>query len=364
MQFIIRNSVKEIKTMVKAFTVSGDYDRKFYLYRLNITATGDAVTMQGAKTGTCVTFDAEISEPGNISVNLVEFVDALKTIEDRPEIVVRNNRLSIIEGDFSRDVCDTDDYTAAPAYTWDDCPVVELPGKGFAEAVNAVIHCASDDESKYSMNGVNLDFGGYKGAAVVAVATDGRRAAWHEVLKGDPKLFEGVPAFTVKSKAAEFIAANAGDGVVRFTVSGSRNVSISFGPYTLECCHIVNDFPTWRRVLPDSGLVNTFTLAPEFVKETDRIARAASGKWRRVFVTVNGSGMTVSTEGASQKVRSATGIEGSFRFAVNVDFLREAVKAAGKKALRFMLPDDPGRPFLCRTAEGNGEEVIMPMNLN
>lgn len=41
-----------------------------------------------------------------------------------------------------------------------------------------------------------------------------------------------------------------------------------------------------------------------------------------------------------------------------------AVRAAGKKALRFMLPDDPGRPFLCRTAEGNGEEIIMPMNLN
>ena len=363
MQFIIRNSVKEIKNMIKAFTISGDVEKKIVIVKLNIKTGLNSVTFEGSRTGTRVTFDAEILERGAVSVNAGDFLGALKTIEERPEITVIKDRLSIIEGDFSRDVCDVDDLFDTTPEDWTGAPVAEIPGPAFTEAVNAVIHCACDDISKYSMNGVSLDFTGYQDAQVVTVATDGRRLAWHTVvLKEAGKTFDGFSRFTINSKAAEFVAANIGTGSVKFTASGYK-CRIEFGPYILEGCYISGDFPSWRRVVPEAGLVNEFTLAPEFLKETDRIAKTATDNYHKVIIMADENGLVMSTENARQKVKAVQDIVGSVRFAVNVNYIRQAVKAAGKKALRFMFTDNSGRPFLAQAAGENGAEVIMPMNL-
>lgn len=390
MQFTICENVKEIKDSMKVFIASGDCGKCHNLWTLTVQAFEDSVTFTGVS-GTRVTFRAEVVRPGKYAVCAEDLVNAVKSIEGVPSFDFRDDKehtVNMTEADgFSRNIGSwTDTTVSGEEVKYNREIYLSLDGGAVVEAIKAVKHAASDDESKYAMTGVNFDFSGLvpddmDGSKIYAIATDGRRLAW-SVAGEIPAGVSGIipkDNISVKGAIASFIAERASKSYpVTFRVSAvvektqyrediTRYCSVDFGRFHIVGAEINRDFPEWRRVIPSASVMNSeFTLAPDFVKESDRISKTVNNKYKKIVVTVNGEVVTLDSDIAKQVLKSATNVSGFSmfdRFAINVNYLREAVKAAGKSVVRFQMVDK-GRPILATVGDGASGSVIMPMNLD
>ena len=389
MQFTIKESVKEIKDAVKVFAASGDYGKRT-LGVLTVQASEDTVTFS-AVSGTRVSFRADVQRPGKCSISLDSLVDAIKTIEGAPAFDFADDSdrtVTLSEADgFSRIIGSwTDNYVGDVIENTDRSISLVLDGAAVSEAVKSVSYAASDDESKYAMCGVNFDFSGIvpdgmDGGKVYAIATDGRRLAWSEAGEIPVGISGIIPGdnFTVKSSVINFVADRASKtGPVTFSESVTVEKAkygdivhhycvIDFGRFHIVGAGISSDFPNWKRVIPSASIMTSeFTLAPDFVKESDRIAKTVNNRYKKIIVKFDGEIMVLDSEVAKQTIKAATKINGFNlfnKFAINVNYLREAVKAAGKSSVRFQMFEQ-GRPILATVGNGTAVgSVIMPMNL-
>lgn len=386
MKFRIIESVKEIRNTAAFFKAAGDCGRNGFEL-LNVEASGEAVKITG-RSGSSVTFRADVSEPGAAAIGAGVLLDALKAVETMPEIVFMqddNHTVTINEQDgFSSDVS-----TWEEAFTPDTMPehtgraVLSFSPDLVADSIRNVEHCICEDESKWAMCGINIDWQGnnpegLEDGHIYAIATDGRRLAWSD-MGAIPAEIGEIPGsnFTVRKPVVSFIRANCTKtDRITFSVFSrtekraygedvKRFYAVDFGHWHIADCTTMTDFPAWRRVIPaKSKLTGEFTLESGFLKESERISKNTD-KYRKVVFTVSFDGaVSMKAENARQVIKSVekVSVTGDFVFAMNIDYIREAVKAAGKKALRVMF-GEPGRPFMLQPDECSGA-VIMPMNLN
>ena len=386
MKFTLTNDIKTIKNVVKAFTASGD-NSKLSFWKINIETDPAGFVKITGQSGTSVLLSADIDEPGKVSMNVQDLVAALKGIEKTPTFVFaddKDNTIEVTEADgYSRKAGSWDKYEESygpEAYV--NVLSFTVSGEDVSRAFSEVIHCSSDDESRYAMCGVNINLSGLNPAglndgSIYAVATDGHRLAWSCICDVGGRFAGQIHRdnFTVRLIVARFLAE---------TVSKTNNVTFSvftkedtilkrtkiwyavdFGMFHIEDRKEQTGFPEWRRVIPAAErMTGEFTVTADFVKETDRIAKTVD-KYRKVVITVSPDGaMAVRTEEAKQAIKAVKniGTVEPFTFAMNIDYIRQAVKAAGKRAVRFMFAE-PGRPFLTSAGDLTGS-VIMPMNLN
>ena len=386
MKFTLIDNIKTIKNVVKAFTASGD-NSKLSFWKINIETDPAGFVKFTGQSGTSVLLSADIDEPGKVCMNVQDLVAALKGIEKTPTFVFaddKDNTIEVTEADgYSRKAGSWDTYEESykPLEAEKVCSFT-VSGEDLSRAFSDVLHCSAEDESKYSMVGVNMDLSGVnpeglKDGSIYAIATDGRRLAWSCICDVGGRFAGQIHRdnFTVRLIVARFLAE---------TVSKTNNVTFSvftkedtilkrtkiwyavdFGMFHIEDRKEQTDFPEWKRVIPAAErMTGEFTVTPDFLKESDRIAKAADSKFRKVIVCVSPDGnMTVKTEDARQSIKAVKNVEVSepFTFAMNVDFIRQTMKAAGKKAVRFMFAE-PGRPFLAKVDDITGS-VIMPMNM-
>lgn len=389
MQFTICESVKEIKDSVKVFYATGDVGKRAYLANITVQAYDNTVTFTGT-TGTRLFFAAEVRRPGKCSIFGEDLLNALKTIENAPAFDFGDDddhTVVMSESDgFSRKIGSwSDGHVGDNAGIFDNAVKLVFNGDVFSEAVKAVQYAASDDEAKYVMNGINFDFSGITpedmdDSKIYAIATDGRRLAWSEAGAIPVGVSGIIPQdnVTVKSAVADFVAARASKtDPITFSVAAkvekakygeivTRYCTVDFGRFHIVGAEINRDFPDWKRVIPSASVMNSeFTLSPDFVKESDRIAKTVNNKYKKIIVAVNGEVVTLDSEIAKQVLKSATSVSGFSifgKFAINVNYLREAVKAAGKTSVRFQMSQQ-GRPILATFNNGVAGAVIMPMNL-
>ena len=389
MQFTICENVKEIKDSVKVFYATGDVGKRAYLANITVQAYDNTVTFTGT-TGTRLFFAAEVQRPGKCSIFGEDLLNAIKTIENAPAFDFRDDKdhtVIMSESDgFSRKIGSwSDGHVGDNAGIYDDTMIkLVFDGAVVSEAVKAVQHAASDDESKYVMNGVNFDFSGITpegmdDGKIFAIATDGRRLAWSEAGAVPVGVSRIIPKdnVTIKSSVADFIADRAKTGSVTFSVAAkiekrqygetvTRHCAVDFGRFHIAEAALAGDFPEWKRVIPSASVMNSeFTLSPDFVKESDRISKTVNNRYKKIIVAINGEVVTLDSDVAKQVLKSATNVSGFSmfgKFAINVNYLREAVRAAGKTSVRFQLSQQ-GRPILATFNNGVAGAVIMPMNL-
>ena len=112
--------------------------------------------------------------------------------------------------------------------------------------INQVIFAVSDDESKYAMNGALLE---KDGSGLIMVGTDGRRLSY--INRRIESEIPDFPKATIPSKFLNLIRKLAvGEGDFEISVN-QNSISLRFGSCTISSSLIKNDFPAYKRVIPE-----------------------------------------------------------------------------------------------------------------
>lgn len=194
----------------------------------------------------------------------------------------------------------------------------------------------TDDETRYFLNGVNIEW-----ETELVAATDGRRLY---VSTECPMVKEELdrPDIIIRPTKA-FLAATKEPGTYSFIVCHSRSsctfsLAVGLDVYHAKC--IEGQFPNFRRALPDSPRVSVPLPSSEFLAKCKAVAgrhdkriHFGDGRWSNDEGTV--------TEGAT--------VNTGYKISINREYLADAIAGgakeiladaeSGEKAVKLMLND-------------------------
>lgn len=311
------------------------------------------ITVQGIEDGsTTVLCDKFL----NVVKNLPEADIVFETSEDKISIKPENQSI-----DFK---LRTIEASAFPSLTFaDEDSFFKVSQKDFTDMINQVIFAVSDDESKFAMNGALLE---RNGNSLVMVGTDGRRLSY--ICR---QLETDIPDFSKATIPSKFLllvkkmSINEGD----FDVCVSDNtISIRFGSCTISSSLIKNDFPAYRRVIPERQskvcIVNIEALSDAL----KRVSLLVENKYKKVILEFNDNKLSVycdeSDVGAGREIIDCKYEDEPVKCAMNFTYLLSPLKVMDGKEARIEF-SEPERPFTIKSEpERDYLHVIMPMNIN
>lgn len=158
-----------------------------------------------------------------------------------------------------------------------EMPEIDDAGPGAAPMPDlaAVAAAASRDETRPALCGVRLDDSG-------AVATDGHRL--HHLAA------EGLPACTIHRRALDLLRHM--PGPLRLAPAG-RSVVIEGGGCSLAVRQIVEEYPVWRRVVPDASPADGLPIDVAAMAAAVRRVSALAEPMSTVRITRRGAVMTL-----------------------------------------------------------------------
>lgn len=282
--------------------------------------------------------------------------------EDGVEVSAGNRRIAI--NGFS-----VKDWPELPGgIEWQ--PVCHVETKALADALARVTLCASTDEARPVLTGVQFNFDGEGGLELVA--TDSYRLGIIplevEMLKDAPKQSSLVPASALKALAKQL---KGREGRTYIYVSESESLSrieFSFDATSWVMRTVEGEFPNWRQLVPNSGKGGVLHFrSDEFaaaVKDAAALrsqksvpVRLELGDECKIEMTDAGA-VTVShpMEGASY---SPNGV-GALTVAFNPDFIIDGVALIGERGRMWIT--DAYKPALFESEERR--YVLMPVRLS
>ena len=311
------------------------------------------MTVDGLEDGsTTVVCDKFLNIIKNLPDSNIVFEDSDDKIRINPEGTSIEFKLRTIEA------------SAFPSLVFgDESGYFRVSQKDFTDMIGQVIFAVSDDESKYAMNGALLE---KDGSGLVMVGTDGRRLSYINRQIGSE--IPDFPKATIPSRFLNLIKKlSVGEGDFEINV-GSNTISLRFGSCTISSSLIKNDFPAYKRVIPESQskvcIVNINTLS-DAIK---RVSLLVENKFKKIILEFNENKLTVycdeSEVGAGREEIDCKYEGESQRCAMNYTYLLSPLKVMDGEEARIEF-SEPGRPFTVKSEpERDYLHVIMPMNLN
>lgn len=245
----------------------------------------------------------------------------------------------------------------------------------FADALRRVVLCASDDEARPVLTGVQFNF---RGDSLELAATDSYRlgilSIGVEPMKEAPDWSPIVPAKILKALAKQ-LKKEDGRGTLYVGKSGAednlqRLVEFSFG--SADCWlmrEIQGEFPNWRQLVPEEAGGN-FEFASEEMTEAVKGAAALRSQ-KSVPVRLSLGDSCVLRMEERQVANFAETLEsaayspngvGPMEIALSPDFLLDAITFVGEERVR-MRANDAVKPALF-SGENGGRYVLMPVRTN
>lgn len=311
------------------------------------------MTVDGLEDGsTTVVCDKFLNIIKNLPDSNIVFEDSDDKIRINPEGTSIEFKLRTIEA------------SAFPSLVFgDESGYFRVSQKDFSDMISQVIFAVSDDESKYAMNGALLE---KDGSGLVMVGTDGRRLSYINRQIGSE--IPDFPKATIPSRFLNLIKKlSVGEGDFEINV-GSNSISLRFGSCTISSSLIKNDFPAYKRVIPENQskvcIVNINTLSDAL----KRVSLLVENKFKKIIIEFNENKLTVycdeSEVGAGREEIECKYEGESQRCAMNYTYLLSPLKVMDGEEARIEF-SEPGRPFTVKSEpERDYLHVIMPMNLN
>ncbi len=311
------------------------------------------MTVEGIENGsTTVVCDKFLNIIKNLPDSNIIFEDSEDKIKIKPEGSSIEFKLRTIEA------------SAFPSLVFgDESGYFRVSQKDFTDMIGQVIFAVSDDESKYAMNGALLE---KDGSSLVMVGTDGRRLSYINRQIGSE--IPDFPKATIPSRFLNLIKKlSVGEGDFEINV-GNNSISLRFGTCTISSSLIKNDFPAYRRVIPENQskvcIVNINTLSDAL----KRVSLLVENKFKKIVLEFNENKMTVycdeSDVGAGREEIDCKYEGEPQRCAMNYTYLLSPLKVMDGEEARIEF-SEPGRPFTVKSEpERDYLHVIMPMNLN
>ena len=311
------------------------------------------MSVEGIENGsTTVVCDKFLNIIKNLPDSNIVFEDSDDKIKIKPEGSSIEFKLRTIEA------------SAFPSLVFgEESGYFRVSQKDFTDMIGQVIFAVSDDESKYAMNGALLE---KDGSSLIMVGTDGRRLSYINRQIGTE--IPDFPKATIPSRFLNLIKKlSVGEGDFEINV-GSNSISLRFGTCTISSSLIKNDFPAYRRVIPENQskvcIVNINTLSDAL----KRVSLLVENKFKKIILEFNENKMTVycdeSDVGAGREEIDCRYEGEPQRCAMNYTYLLSPLKVMDGEEARIEF-SEPGRPFTVKSEpERDYLHVIMPMNLN
>lgn len=271
---------------------------------------------------------------------------------------------------------------ALPATDWPEIgtdiefqAVCRFDAREFADALRRVVLCASADEARPVLTGVQFNF---RGESLELVATDSYRlgvlSIEFEPMKEAPDWSPIVSAKVLKALANQ-LKKEDGRAILHIGKSGAednpqRFVEFSFG--SADCWlmrEIQGEFPNWRQLVPEEAGGNFEFASEEMTEAVKGAAALRSQKSVPVRLSLGDSCVLRMEErqvaNFAETLESATyspnGV-GPMEIALSPDFLLDAITFVGEERVR-MRANDAVKPALF-SGENGGRYVLMPVRNN
>ncbi|MGP1508428.1 MAG: DNA polymerase III subunit beta [Sphaerochaeta sp.] len=306
-------------------------------------------------------------ENGSTTVVCDKFLNIIKNLPDDSNIVFEDSddkiRISP-EGSSIEFKLRTIESSAFPSLSFmDEADYFKVSQKDFTDMINQVIFAISDDESKYAMNGALLE---KDGSGLIMVGTDGRRLSY--INRQIESEIPDFPKATIPSRFLNLIRKlSVSEGEFEINV-GPNTISLRFGSCTISSSLIKNDFPAYRRVIPESQSRFCIVNIEDLSNALKRVSLLVENKYKKVILEFSENKLTVlcdeSDVGAGKEEIDCK-YEGEHqRCAMNYTYLLSPLKVMDGEEARIEFSES-GRPFTVKSEpERDYIHVIMPMNLN
>lgn len=302
-------------------------------------------------------------ENGSTTVFCDKLLGILSSIPDGEiEFELKDNKI-IIKPSFKKikfqlKSISSEKYPEFPAS--DSINFFEIPIKNFKAMITQTIFSISDDETRYFMNGIFLDY--VDNSKLIMVATDGRRLAYINNTFNDLPEFSGI---IVPPKILSLILKKASDeGNIAIGIS-EKNIFFKLGPYNFSSNLIDGNFPNYSRVIPEEQEYSFSVLRSELLDALKRVSLLVEQKSRRIFLSVDSGVLTISSDdgdfGAAREEIPCKYDGENFVIALNHKYLEEPLKAIQGESAIIKFTDPTKAITLLSSEEEEYFHIIMPM---
>lgn len=312
---------------------------------------------------------ADVSEPGQVTVNADTFEKLVKKFPDNSQVSLEQNDGLAVRAGRSRVKLLTLDAMDFPSLAAGEfqCSMT-VPAHMLAGLFDRVGFAVSTEETRYYLCGIYLHLFKIGGSLVLrGVATDGHRLALHQFTA--PEGADGMPGVIVPRKAVGEIGKilkGRGKQDVLLEVSPTK-LRLSAGATVLTTKLIDGTFPDYERVIPSGNNLVAVLERESVAAAADRVATVASERGRGIKLTFSEDRLCISaknpdTGDASEEIDAQ--FDGAIDIGVNSKYLAETLRMVDGEKVRLAMAD-PGSPMLFQADGGTGDSllVLMPMRV-
>ena len=360
---ILLNSLRRIQTIV---------ERRGTLPILGnvlIDASDDQMTLTATdlEVGVTATQEAKVETPGSITLGAKKLYEIVRELEE-PEVGLQFDdtaRVSLESGTarFSLLSISPEEYPALPGDEGVD--FVSLEAALLAEMIDHTLYAASNDETRYNLNGVFI--AGEGDQRVCFVATDGHRLAKVSKALPEPVGFLGDGIIVPRKGVAEIrkVCDEAND---LLEIGLSDGFLLLRRPGLLLSSRLIDgEFPKYQQIMPKDHSIRLVVARERLVHAVRRIALVAHERSHGVHLSLTEGQIELDASnpdlGEARETLQVSYTGEKFETGFNAFYLQDLLAAMSVEEVVVELKSEL-EPAQFRPAGGPDEvAVVMPMRM-
>lgn len=320
----------------------------------------------------------EITTPGSVTIAVRALADMVRELPG-PDVSLKrlpNQHVEVKSGRTRARLMalSADEFPSLPPYA--DATFVSLDTTLLIDAIDKTLYAASQDETRYNLNGVLFEPPGLNGGnpdgPLTLVATDGHRLVRVE------RTFEGAAKFALK---APVILPRKGLGELRRILAsdaGEESKTIELGFKDQHCVArrgntllgmrlVDGQFPDYRQVIPKLADKIVRIARQDLVDSLKRVSVLAQDRTQAVKLVLGKDTLVVTcTNPDAGEISDDVPVEyagQTIEVAFNARYLLEALQSLTDKNVLLKLIDNLSPGLLVGVDEPRHLCVVMPMRL-
>jgi DNA polymerase-3 subunit beta len=338
--------------------------------RLQLTATDLDVGIKASR-------PCEVSSPGAVTIPARALADMVRVLPG-PDVVLKrlpNQHVEVKSGRTKARLMalSADEFPALPAY--ESASFVSVDLTLLVNMVDKTLYAASQDETRYNLNGVYFEPPANPDGPLTMVATDGHRLVRIE------RTFAGASEFKLRGPV---ILPRKGlselkrvlDGATDLNAEGPQMVELGFhdnhcvvrkGNTVLGMRLVEGQFPDYKQVIPKLADKVVRVAQKDLVDSLKRVSVLASDKMQPVKLVLGKDQLVVScTNPETGEISDDVPVEyagAGIEVAFNARYLVEALASLDDKNVLLKVTDNLSPGLLVGVDEPRHLCVVMPMRL-
>ena len=338
--------------------------------RLQLTATDLDVGIKASR-------PCEVTSPGAVTIPARALADMVRVLPG-PDVVLKrlpNQHVEVKSGRTKARLMalSADEFPSLPAY--ESATFVSLDLTLLVNMVDKTLYAASQDETRYNLNGVYFEPPSSSEGPLTMVATDGHRLVRIE------RTFAGASEFKLRGPV---ILPRKGlselkrvlDGATDPNAEGPQLVELGFhdnhcvvrkGNTVLGMRLVEGQFPDYKQVIPKLADKVVRVAQKDLVDSLKRVSVLASDKMQPVKLVLSKDQLVVScTNAETGEISDDVPVEyagASIEVAFNARYLVEALASLDDKNVLLKVTDNLSPGLLVGVDEPRHLCVVMPMRL-